>query len=550
MYLSPILSPQTASLTASQLLQGVFRSVDSSPPAFEASYWSLPAVVQQATARLVNIVQVLCTPDSGWPKDKPQTLETLSTYVCDEAEELLEALRQWQLDRQTASAPLMALPSPPSQTALGQIAELGAYLIWSIAASTPEAMALLEGVPATWQSSAQKKQRQGIRLVPVLTIRLDNVDYDLDLITQAVFEPSSTLSDNSLLQLGGDHPIPSPLFPVSDWRKALWAGVIATTPKFSQWQQGQALQILMPSQTWCLAQVSLRLQLVTLAPQTATSAIPEEGLIPPALPAHSTPIDTTDPQVCLGSLKASPPSLSAVAPKCLPASSQNLPLATEISFLDKSWRQSAIAAMLSTDLGTSWGIQPTDKTLDTLTIVRETYQTLNSQSTILDTKLHLFRSPLTLADLCAQVQWLWVRTHPELMSLMSGVAAKQLRPGNEWQTGILVATGQLLFQSSSEISWLLEISTRQWHPDIPQQSAADILYLHPTSLLADNAIWQMADLRAHLDYTLYQRSPILAHLINGTTVELVPPQSQPSSAFIKLKAQMQLQVALQFHPLE
>ncbi|NER84165.1 MAG: hypothetical protein F6K42_32435, partial [Leptolyngbya sp. SIO1D8] len=183
------------------------------------------------------------------------------------------------------------------------------------------------------------------------------------------------------------------------------------------------------------------------------------------------------------------------------------------------------------------------------TIVREIYDTLNPDQRLLNAELQPFWTPLTLIELCAQVRWLWVRAHAELMPLMSGLTTYRLTPGGDWQKGTLVATSQLTFHRDSDKTEYLEVSSGQWHFGDSCYSETNILRLQTATPLTQS-IWQMGDLKSHLSRHLCQRSPVLAHLMTGTMVELTLPHETFPCATFKVSKHMQLQLTLKFYPLE
>ncbi|NER84549.1 MAG: hypothetical protein F6K42_34520, partial [Leptolyngbya sp. SIO1D8] len=265
-----MLPSSAASVTASQLLQGVFRRENTQLPAPA----QIPPFVQQAIVKLVNIVQTLCASDNDWPQDLPQTPENLVPYVSEETEELLDTLHQWQSVLPLHSSLQTAQQPSPADSPLELISDLGTHLVGSLAASTPETMGLLEGLAANLQIFPGAVQPQGVRLVPVLTVIFDDGQYELDLVTQTAFDSSSALPNDSLLQLSDRSSLIPPVS-LACWREKLWAKAIAITPEIQQWQQEQTLQILLPGRTWEPIQCTLSLQFVILTRYGSLAALTE-----------------------------------------------------------------------------------------------------------------------------------------------------------------------------------------------------------------------------------------------------------------------------------
>lgn len=543
----------TASLTVSQVFQGVFRRIKPIPSEDSLAQRVLPPAVQAATAELVNVLQAVCAPDSGWPAERPQTPQTLLPYVSDEAEELLEAWHRWQPDVE-ASSEKPTTPSGASHDTVPElISELGDYLVWSIAASNPDAMTLVGGTSAILQPPCQIKRMQRIRLVPVLNIHFNDFHYAVDLVTRTPFDLADTFPDSSLLKLG-EQFFPQRLSPLSRWLETLWTQAIATVPELSQWQKGQGIQLLLPGRTWCSAQAFLNLHFVPLTMHYGLCEPTADCFAAPASVSLQPEIGTLDPQVWSVTGGSFSEVIFEAESKRLLTSIQPPALDTELSFIKENWLREAIAATLSADIGIALDRRhQADRELNVLSIVDEVYQAVNPASLSSHAELLLLHSPLTLAEFCRQLQWLWVKAHQELMPLMSGITAYRLKSGGEWQLGTLVTTSQLVLHPETEILWYLELSTRQWHTDklnpFDTTSNTDVIHLQ-TANLVPQSMWQMNELRTYLSHILCQRSPILQHLMTPKTVALTLPDREFPFTSSETQMPLELQLVPKFYPLE
>ncbi|MEM0982016.1 MAG: hypothetical protein AAGH78_17305, partial [Cyanobacteria bacterium P01_H01_bin.58] len=324
---SPALLPAAAtSLAASQILQGVLRQ--STRVSARLGSDDCPSLaVYQAIVGLIAILQVLESAASGWPADKLRTPETLLPYVSDEVTELLDALNEEPLHDVPASS-----SSPSSDIEedlpLELITDLGAYLVWCLAASSPETMQLLEGMSAPIALPAQGETLRGVRLVPVLTLQVADQRYELDLVTQTLFDADTTLPDDSQRS----HPnADMPALSLAEWRHRLWARAIAHTPNLQEWSAEQRLPILLPGQAWCEAQLSLTLHFVPFGTDAWTVALADRSAV-----LEETPLG-------LGATQGPPLSLD-----------------TQLTFVDRDWYCEAIVAPLSTAIRAQLETQSSD----------------------------------------------------------------------------------------------------------------------------------------------------------------------------------------------
>jgi len=533
-------------VTASQIFQGVARQPD---PTRHSSAVLPPTTVWQATQNLVSIVHMLRSSESGWPVDKPQTPETLLPYVSDEAEELLETLHQWNPSPQVASTESAA--AAQAAASLTTVTEIAAQLVWSIAASAPIAMQLMEGMPAQVPLNREStSSSQGVRLVPVLILHWNGARYALDLITQTPFEEDIQLADDRSLGLG-DSPISEATQAITDWRDWLWRQAIAHTPELAEWRQGRSLELLIPEHSWCEATATLMLHLVALSEATVTTTVEtlSSQQEPDLCPEQVSEGSPAAPRVWVSTASAIAESATAAPPPEMKpfAAARDYPaLTTEIIFNDAGWLQTAIAAAYSPAVLSqlSPSNAPDRSTLDALAVTRTVFQVLPSAE--FATGMGEIRSPMSLAALQTHIQWQWLRSHRALMALMAGVSANQLSPGKEWQTGVLVATGQLTFETGGTPIACLDVNSGQWHDPTAHLPETDIVQL-PTLDALPHALWRVSDLRSHLSQHLRARSASLSHWMDGTSVRLHPAPEFSAGWATETHLTLRLQIVLAFY---
>ncbi|MEM6424857.1 MAG: hypothetical protein AAF728_06835 [Cyanobacteria bacterium P01_D01_bin.128] len=502
-------------------------STDIAPPRasqfFEGLYWPLadaealsstiqpvPDTVQLAADTLLSLMVTLCAADSGWPADQPQTADTLLPYVADEAEELLEALQQWA---PASAQPLIALPQTPQR-----LAELSAFLLWTIAASSPEAMKLLEGVPT---DGGQRWETAGVRLVPILKIQRDHASDELDLAAQTLVAADQALDTDALLPLP---ELASPALPVGQWQDRIWQQAITLVPALAQWRSGLPVQLLLPGSEWGEAKLFLALQIV---------AVPPRALPTPHRPAVSTPpplVETLFDPVGTPEMRVWPATEAAIAPLKPAAlvpdhSLEEDAQACDITFTDITPLQTAI--FVATISRGSHRVGQASAQLSALDLVRQVHRVI-SPTAVTDltaggTPTLALLVPQTMATLCEQVKWLWIQASQDFTPLMEGLSARRLRSGQAWTTGRVAIAGHLSLRSAADSPIVLDVTTGEWPlPELPLE-AHDILHLKTATALPQE-LWLAADLTTHITTWVRQRSPLLACLLDGQSITLSSPQ--------------------------
>lgn len=527
-----------APIAANQFFQGLFYRQ-------EASNWHgqtalrLPMVAEAATEKLLKIMRTLCAPDSGWPEDKPQTPENLLPYVADEAEELLETLQVWASGCCTA-APMPGTNSNPEVRGnLKLFSELSAYFLWAIAASTPAAMKLLEGIST--QLSCQAASH-GVRLVPVLQVHCDHADYALDLATQTYFDPQIVLSETAVLQLP-DQDVAA--MSLAQWQQRIWQGAIAIAPELRQWQRGTAIQLLLPGQAWTTASALLWLKFVPLTVAVGgISTKPDEdtwkydttlNLDDMGIPNARVWQAEVDERTTLVDAD-----IVANAPNGL---SHRFSLEADVAFEDIAGLQAAIAPLAIDQVRQRFQLSSGTTDLSPLELVEAVYTVIHPEKSLEPLPL---RSPLTLAELCQQVKWLWIRASQDLMPLMAGVTARRLAARQPWDVGTVVTVGQLVIQDQTEKA-ILDVTSGAWEMGETPLDTGEILHLQtPTRL--PQTLWRGEDLAAYCNDWVRQRSPLLAHLMPGIPAKLTSPHDALFPDIADEPLTLRFQIAINFLP--
>ena len=493
---------------ASQFFEGLYWPL-ADAEALSSTIQPVPDTVQLAADTLLSLMVTLCAADSGWPADQPQTADTLLPYIADEAEELLEALHQWA---PAAVQPSIATPQTPQR-----LAELSALLLWTIAASSPEAMKLLEGVPT---DGGQRWETAGVRLAPILKIQRDHASDALDLAAQTLVAVDQALDIDALLPLP---ELASPALTVGQWQDRIWQQAIALVPALVQWRRGLPVQLLLPGSEWGEAKLFLALQIVAVPPRALPT--PHRSAVSAPLPLVETLFDP----VGTPEMRVWPATEAAIAPLKPAAlvpdhSLEDDAQACDIAFTDITPLQTA--TFVTTIAQRSHQIGPSPAPLSTLELVRQAHRVI-SPTAVTDpiaagtTALALM--PQTMATLCEQVKWLWIQASQDFTPLMEGLSARRLRSGQAWTTGRVAIAGHLSLRSETNSPIVLDVTTGEWPlPELPLE-ARDILQLKTATTLPQE-LWLAAELTTHITTWVRQRSPLLACLLDGQSITLSSPQ--------------------------
>ena len=509
-----MVSIHAAPILASQFFQGLFCRTGASSLEWQTPQ-PLSATVHRAAETLLDLVHTLCAPQSGWPTDTPLTPANLLPYVADEAEELLEALQQWLTDQATESPKQVASQAADEiQRAPELFADLSAFLLWAIAASTPAAMNLLEGVSA---QLPQRPEAYGVRLVPVLEVQLNQENYVLDLATQTHFEPELTLADHTILPLSDPMTVAMSL---AQWRTYIWEKVLAIAPHLQEWQRGIALQVLLPGREWLPTKAILGFKFVPMTWAVATARrLDDDDWV---IQSDASLMNRGIPSARVWRAETPPVAVSEtdVEAQGIPNTFQQFSLESEVIFETADALRRALIPIEIEQISHLWRTTHlTSEQFSSLDLLTGMFQALHLESSLLSP---LLLSPLSLAELCHQVKWLWIRANQTLMPLMSGVSARRLPLGQSWETGTLVTLGHIIIQAGAVGQAIIDVSTGEWTVEPSTLKESDIVHLK-THVGLPQDLWNVGHLTDHLNALIQQRSPILAYLMEDVPMRLTSP---------------------------
>jgi NTP pyrophosphatase (non-canonical NTP hydrolase) len=468
--------------------------------------------VAKAMQRLLQIISELRSPTSGWPDDLPQTPEAIAPYILNEIQDVLEALQPVQIP---SNPDEKTLTKDFSKTLLQKyfaIREIEPWLLWWVARSAYEVMGLLEGVSARVLESSRGWQTGILRLVTMLKIDLPRLSQSLDLVTHQPLP--SLLPDNTLVQLP-DYALYRQPKEVENLTQTLVTQIRATSPLIGQFMDGVQVNALVPQQYWQTGSIQLRLGFEFIADITEV-ATPDNPGLDMAIPAEFTLRDGTN------SSKPFTPIVIFTDPEWL----ERYRLAIAQQQIARSLPKLPVFAAIQK----SRLLLPDDCIPDLVQDACELAALL--QNSPIPAHRNFLQQPLRLDDLLLRVLWCFNCSAYEVMQLMSGMRAKILEPGQNWQTGILRFLVSLTVKTP-ELEWCLDLATGRGCKSpsflVPKQAIAHAK-THP---------WcQQPELLEHLEAKImkqvWENTPEIQLLLEGTNVDLLSAEEHWQSAVLQL----------------
>ena len=197
-----------------------------------------------AMEKLVCLLANLRSPQSGWLESIPFTPEHLLPYVRDEVDEVLEAL----------SAIDIAPGDRDDRESHWPIEELSLQLLWQVVTSSYSFMQLSGGIGAEGFVVPECQGEGILRLVPILNIRRESIDWTIDLATlSSAPDPLPATAQFAIADA-----VPTPI-EVADLLQHWQEQLLASAPNLHEWTQSLDVEILEPGKDWESGQVSLEL---------------------------------------------------------------------------------------------------------------------------------------------------------------------------------------------------------------------------------------------------------------------------------------------------
>ncbi|PSN15349.1 hypothetical protein C7293_07610 [filamentous cyanobacterium CCT1] len=467
--------------------------------------------VAAALKQLVEQSMVLRSPAGGWPADLPQTPENLGAYLSEETWELLDALE---------ANPL----SSPASTAPGivPITVLVPHLLWMLASGGYEIMRLIEGVQASVFEPDGSGTAHIVRLVPVLTLTIEESRYALDLVTQTDPVPSLHLPETTSLRLL-DNDLDNRSRRCKDLLEQVAQILSYAQPGLATLLGDRcSVEALRPFQTWQPATLSLQLHLAQMDAKAHPRHSGRTGASPNAL---YLPSDEKQPSKADTGFTLDDFASTLIED---PGDATAGVLGNWLTFTNESWIQAflnvcaqrIVAQNLPQIAPGNGGESATSELLRQREVFCNlvTYSATDLVQGVNGLFKHTFvHEPVLVADLWPRLRWYLAQSSERVMQLMGGVSTQVLPPGLSWQQGSLYLR-PLMQLTTAQRSWIIDLSRGRLLPTssqaLPADAAVDIA----------DAPWRnpltVAELTTLIDRDLSTHTPAIAALRQGTSIHL------------------------------
>lgn len=457
-----------------------------------------------AMQQLIEMVDQLRSPASGWPANVPQTPENLVPYVLDETQDVMDALQSQNaaigLTTQT-EAPELAEPDPWQAYFL--LEELAPWVLWCAASSSFEVMALMEGIAGHVLQSDRGWQTGILRLVPLLEVEAPGVLWRLDLTTRQLPPPlldlEMTLQSNAV-------ELQQQQIRVTELLQRLSQQMQITVPVVAPFLNRVRADVLAPNRNWQPGAICLRLGVEF----TADGDRPSQAMTPAELPSAPQPLvkfsdvgwrmnySSTVVRQQLSNLLPQLPSLQAAAEPSPPQ--EHNQLATALV-------KDACAAS------------------DRL------------QAALTNPDRNFVQQEIGFSDLSRRLLWCLSRSSYEVMQLMSGIHGRLLQRESDWQNGTVRLLVSLKLKTP-ELDWHLDLATGESpRPSIfPLEdmvifTSVEHRWCHQPGLVEQ--------LKQRVLRQINRTSPEIQLLLEGTSADLQPSGNAWQPGALKLQAEFE-----------
>lgn len=485
----PVLEPEMSedAIATSRVLPDLrrvlvqFRGPSVVPAESLPALWQPSAAAVEAMQRLVQIVRFLRSPESGWEPTLPQTAETLTPYVAEEATDLLDALEE-SLDSGWKTA-LAGAPEPLSEVYPFHLLEdLAPQVLWSVAQTAPQTMRLLEGMSARVALPGMPEMEGVLRLSVAIALRLPDRSYTWDLVTRqspALLPPDAQIRGLLAVQ---HQPVV-----VEQWLTALLSRIQQTGHSLDAVWQPLPVSALLPGQDW---------QMGTMVLRTGFEFVPTV--------AGEEQFSSTEPD-------------------------PERDLVPRLQFTAPEWAERYRAIEWQTEMAQRLPYLPS---VEVLAGATEPLSTEEAIALLIQDALQIVNHPLPLPwlfdlhshhpgvalDRClSHLSWLIGRTDYRVMQLLGGIPCTLIQPEHGWQSGILRFRPVLCFQTEAG-DWRLDL-LRQC-PLAPNSAAVSLQSLVQSPLLSQGHRPLPLSELSHQVQRYLHRSPTLDLWRAGTAATL------------------------------
>ncbi len=413
----------------------------------------------QAVQDLVQIVAHLRSPNGAWPSNIPQTPENLIPYVSEEVYHVLETYKQ------QVSHPEMISATPTDSTlyipAFILVQDLIPKLLWNLAQSSYELMRLLTGIPVEVLLPGHDWTSGKLRLVANLVFQTNSHTLAIDLATNTIL--TDFLSRDAYLQSNNCYLCQHPVQAQSILNQ-IKTQIQDKIQDDGIWMQSNSTQILEPKKPWQPSKISLNFEL---------EFIPE--FKPPQINILETPLESyyleedlfsnaSDIQNVEYSVLASVSTPSLLETQIRLTDPKIIQPYTQTQIQQYWWRwltqkTDQKPPIPSTEpLSNSDSLTENSLLIDFIQIADELVDVIYNPTSI--SSLAKLQPELSLVELSLRLLWQIISSSYTLMQLISGIKAKLLQPGCQWETGTLRLLAVLNADFLNE-TWELDIATSQ-----------------------------------------------------------------------------------------
>lgn len=435
------------------------------PISLHPTHTQISPDLMQAIQDLVQIIAHLRSPNGAWPSNLPQTPENLIPYVSEEVYGLLEAYKQHLSSPEVLSPslykshPIIHIPT------FILVKELIPKILWNLAGNSFELMRLLTGIKAEVLLPSQDWETGKLRLVSSLSFTIDALQLSIDLATNTIF--AQPLLREAYIQSNDCYLCQNPLRADS-----LLHQIKNKIKNEILLIQTNKTQILSPKNYWKFAQINLNLELEFI-PELPS---PKNSILKAAFKSNNSEenlyYNSSEVQNVEYSVVASvstPALLDAKIRLTDPKIIQPY-IQTQIQqywwcwFIQKNEQEQPILNSFNSSISISEKLNNCDIETENLLLVSflhiadELVDVIYNPTSI--SSLTKLQPEISLVELSLRLLWQMVSSSYPLMQLISGIKAKALQPGHDWETGTLRLLAVLNTNFSDE-TWEVDIATSQ-----------------------------------------------------------------------------------------
>ncbi|PZV08060.1 MAG: hypothetical protein DCF22_20940 [Leptolyngbya sp.] len=462
---------------------------------------TISAIAVTAMHRLIKQISLLRSPEGGWNKTSQPTPETLSPYVSDEIDEVLESLEPDSL-------------SPSLTNPLTLLESLISPLLWSVARSSYPIMQLIEGIRVC-VGRPEKQWIPGIlRLAVILNITTPQVQCAWDLVTLG----TPNLGMDRTLQVQAeldDFPSITANVDNSDskgWVDRQLAGIcdrLKMVPALDDLQQGLTANLLLPGWDWQVGTVQLKLNFEFL-PQLLQDAGLNYRECLNWVEAEL--VEEIDPRTFANYSEASP--LTQISVTDIPDPSFMAAAIVRLAGNQEEYAQFALQQAFTQPLHR---IQQTANRVAleerAIAVINEAYRISTLTYSAVGNSFCLLQPELLMDELIPKLLWHITRSSYTIANWIGGLTYQLLQPKSDWVSGTLRLMA-VLEVTARDAPWFVDLGSGRFVTRDSWQlpSGAIVQSLTQAPILLETLVDQRVQ-------DIQRTAPEIGHMRNGIAIE-------------------------------